>query len=170
MDEFDIYLESTGSMNIYNDNTMSVFRNLLAHPINLEGDWRVALAEIIHPTKVNNITTTDYMIYTPKTQYDSTPVTMRGDGAGLVVRQEDWSDNAKFDAGEYITIKSILKKLEKGTETKKPLTSALFEEDSVELNFTDGYGISVRDPSLLDVLGIQGVPDTNRGGIFIGSN
>ena len=58
------------------------------------------------------------MIYTPKTPYDSTPVTMRGDGAGLVVRQEDWSDNAKFDAGEYITFKSILKKLEKGTETK----------------------------------------------------
>ena len=110
------------------------------------------------------------MIHTPKTPYDSTPVTMRGDGAGLVVRQEDWSDNAKFDAGEYITIKSILKKLEKGTETKKPLTSALFEEDSVELNFKDGYGISVRDRSLLDVLGIQGVPDPNRGGFFIGSN
>ena len=34
------------------------------------------------------------------------------------MRQEDWSDNAKFEAGEYITIKSILKKLEKGTETK----------------------------------------------------
>ena len=113
MDEFDIYLESTGSMNIYKDNTMSVFRNLLAHPINLEEDWRVALAEIIHPTNVKNITTTAYMIYTPKTPYDSTPVTMRGDGAGVVVRQEDWSDNAEFEAGEYITIKSILKKLEK---------------------------------------------------------
>ena len=50
MDEFDIYLESAGSMNIYSGNTMAAFRNLLAHPIHLEGDWRVALAEIIFPT------------------------------------------------------------------------------------------------------------------------
>ena len=86
------------------------------------------------------------------------------------MRRDDWSDNAKFDAGEYNTIKSFLKKLEKGTETKNSTTSMLFEDDSVELNFADGYGISVRDRSLLDVLGIEGVPDPNRGGFFIGSN
>ena len=54
MDEFDIYLESAGSMNIYSGNTMAAFRNLLAHPIHLEGDWRVALVEIIlstHPKR-----------------------------------------------------------------------------------------------------------------------
>ena len=45
MDEFDIYLESAGSMNIYSGNTMVAFRDLLAHSIHLEGDWRVALAE-----------------------------------------------------------------------------------------------------------------------------
>ena len=109
MDEFDVYLESTVSMIIYKDSTISVFRNLLAHPINLEDDWRVTLAEIIHPTKVKNITTTD-MIYTPKTPYDSTPVTMRGDGASVVLRHEDWSENAEFEEGEYFTIKSVLKK------------------------------------------------------------
>ena len=84
------------------------------------------------------------MIYTPETSYDSTPVTIRGDGAGIVVRQEDWSDNADFEAGEYITIKSILKKLEKATETKKLSTSTLFEDDNIELNFTDGYGMCPR--------------------------
>ena len=91
---------------------MSVFRNLMAHLINMEGDWRVALVEIIHPTNVK-------IYYTPKTPYNRTPVTRRGNGAGLVVRLEDSSDNAKFDAGEYITTKSILMKLERGTETKK---------------------------------------------------
>ena len=44
--------------------------------------------------------------------------------------------------------KSILTKLEKGSETKKNLTSTLFEDDNIELNFADGYGISVRDRSL----------------------
>ena len=41
-----------------------------------------------------------------------------GGGAGVVVRQDGWSDNAEFDAGEYITIKCFLNKKEKGTETK----------------------------------------------------
>ena len=58
------------------------------------------------------------MIYTPKTPFDSTPGTKLRGGAGVVVRQEGWSDNAEFDAGEYITIKSFLNKIEKGTETK----------------------------------------------------
>ena len=43
-------------------------------------------------------------------------------------------------------------------------------EDSIEINFKSRYGISVRDRSLFDVLGIQGVPDTNRGGYYIGTN
>ena len=57
MDEFDIYLESTGSMSIYKDSTMSVFRNHFTHPILLEGDWRVALADIIFPSSIKNKTT-----------------------------------------------------------------------------------------------------------------
>ena len=168
MDEFDIYLESAGSMNIYSGNTMAAFRNLLAHPIHLEGDWRVALAEIIFPTSIENITTTDFFIYTPKTPYDNTPV-LSSEGGG-VIKREDWSDNAKFEAGEYQTISSIPKQLDKATETKKPLNSADYVEDNIEIRFKSRYGISVRDRSLFDVLGIQGVPDTNRGGYYIGTN
>ena len=43
-------------------------------------------------------------------------------------------------------------------------------EDSIEISFEGRYGISVRDRSLFDVLGIQGMPDTNRGGYYIGTN
>ena len=43
-------------------------------------------------------------------------------------------------------------------------------EDSIEISFKSRYGISVRDRSLFDVLGIQGVPDTNPGGYYIGTN
>ena len=44
------------------------------------------------------------------------------------------------------------------------------EKKTVELEFAEGYGISVRDPSLLEVLGFSGVPGTNRGGYFIGTH
>ena len=134
----------------------------------MEGDWRVALAKIIFPTSIKNITTTDLFIYTTKTPYDNTPVPSSEGGA--VIKQEDWSDNAKFEAGKYRTFSSILEQLDKATETKTPLNSADYVEDSIEISFESRYGINVRDRILFDVSGIQGVPDTNRGGYFIGTN
>ena len=116
---------------------MAAFRNLLAHPIHLEGDWRVALAEIIFLTSIKNITTTDFFIYTPKTPYDNTPVPRAA--TGVVIKREDWSDNAKFEAGEYQTISSILEQLDKATETKKALNSADYVEDSIEISFKSRY-------------------------------
>ena len=52
-DEFDIYLKSTGSLDVH---------NLLPEAPDLDGDWRVTFAEIIFPSSIQNITTTDYMI------------------------------------------------------------------------------------------------------------
>lgn len=167
MDEFDIYLESTGSMSIYKDNTMAVFRNHLSHPIQLEGDWRVALAEIIFPSSIKNITTKDFFIYTPKTPYVSASSSTNV-GNGLI-RREAWEDNATFQDGELKTIATILEKLEKSTESDMTFT-AVRQDDEIELQFEKEYGISVRDRSLFDVLGFQGVPDPNRGGFFLGNH
>ena len=55
MEEFDIYLVSNGSMNIYPNNSLSSFTNLLAQPLHLDGDWSVALAEITFPAIVKNV-------------------------------------------------------------------------------------------------------------------
>ena len=43
---------------------MVSFRYLLAKPLTLAGDWRVALAEIICPSRIRNVTTKDLFIYT----------------------------------------------------------------------------------------------------------
>ena len=98
------------------------------------------------------MTTTDFFIYTSKTTVDNTPVTSTE--AGAVTKREDWSNQAKFEAGEYQTISSILKHLYKPTETKKPLNPADYVEDR----------------SLIDFLVIQGVPNTYRGCYYIGTN
>ena len=57
-----------------------------------------------------------------------------------------------------------------GSKSKKPLISTTEEGNNVKLNFKDGFGISVRDRTLFDVLGFIGVPDPNRGGFFLGNN
>ena len=57
MEEFEVHLLSTASMNIFGDNTLASFKNQLPQNISLEGDWRVALSEIIFPSKINNVYT-----------------------------------------------------------------------------------------------------------------
>ena len=53
-DEFTVHLISTASMDYFPDNTLASFRNFCKEEIALDGDWIVALSEIIFPTKLNN--------------------------------------------------------------------------------------------------------------------
>ena len=58
MNEFTVHLFSSASMKIFPQNTLSSFKNF-KEEINLEGDWRVALSEIIFPTKINQVNKSD---------------------------------------------------------------------------------------------------------------
>ena len=55
-DEFTVHVISSTSMEIFDQNTLASFRNLFNDEIQLSGDWRVALSEIIFPTKIEHIT------------------------------------------------------------------------------------------------------------------
>ena len=50
-------------MNIFPQNTLSSFKNYFNEEINLEGDWRVALSEIIFPAKINQVNKSDLKIF-----------------------------------------------------------------------------------------------------------
>ena len=159
MDEFDIYLEDAGSMNIHSGNTRVAFPKPLAHPIPLECDLWLALAEIIFPTSIKNITTTDLFFHTPKTSYNNTPVLSAE--AGAVIKRED--TNLKLAVSDT---QQPFGAARQSNSNQKANKSADFVKDSVEISFESKYGISVRDRSLFDVLGIQGLPDTNRGDYY----
>ena len=51
MNEFTVHLVSSASMNIFPQNTLYAFKIYFNEEIYLEGDWRVALSEIIFPAK-----------------------------------------------------------------------------------------------------------------------
>ena len=144
MDEFDLFLQSTGSMETYRQNTMACFRNVLVGPLQI-GDWRVALAEINFPTSIKNVTTKEYFVYTPKTPFSSSQSTGKTNSGSVFVEREDWSSNATFPDGEYKTVKDVIHAVAKSTRL---VVTSSTEEDSVELNFADGYGISLLDRSL----------------------
>ena len=54
-DEFTVRVISSASIEIFDPNTLNSFRNFVNDEIQLAGDWRVALSEIIFPTKIEYI-------------------------------------------------------------------------------------------------------------------
>ena len=62
-DSFSITLVSSTSMNIFIDNSLASFKNLLSKDISLQGDWKIALSEITFPTHFNNVTDTKIRYY-----------------------------------------------------------------------------------------------------------
>ena len=68
MEEFEVHLLSTASMNIFADDTLASFKNQLPQNLSLEGDWRVALSEIIFPSNINNVYT-DFFLSRPQSKH-----------------------------------------------------------------------------------------------------
>ena len=53
-DEFTVHVVSSASMEIFDSNTLASFRIFFNDEIQLAGDWRVALSEIIFATRIEN--------------------------------------------------------------------------------------------------------------------
>ena len=51
-DSFSNSLVSSASINIFIDNSLGCFKNLLSEDIDLQGEWGVALSEMTFPTKI----------------------------------------------------------------------------------------------------------------------
>ena len=61
---------------------MACFRNVVAEPLQLGGDWRVALTEIFSPTVSR--------VYAPKTPFNNLPSNGNTSSGGVMVELEDW--------------------------------------------------------------------------------
>ena len=50
-------------MGIFTNNTMAKFQNQLVQPLQLDGDWQVALASISFPSNINNVNSAEIVAY-----------------------------------------------------------------------------------------------------------
>ena len=57
---------SSASMQIFKSKTLALFRNLFNDEIQLSGDWRVALSEIIYPTKIEIVVEEEFIAFSLK--------------------------------------------------------------------------------------------------------
>ena len=92
------HLEITGSMESYPYDTVVVFCNVLPQPVQIDGDWHVALVAIISSTSRINITS--ILFFRKFWQSKS---------CGFQVSRESWEDNALSLYGFNKTENDVLK-------------------------------------------------------------
>ena len=61
--EFTIDLISNASMGTFINNATAKFPNQLAQPLQLDGDWQVALASISFQSNINNVNSAERVAY-----------------------------------------------------------------------------------------------------------
>ena len=66
MESFTIELVSNASAQLFPDNTLSSFTNLLPEQLNLDGLWEVAISEISYPSMYQNVTEGKFMFFDKK--------------------------------------------------------------------------------------------------------
>ena len=122
----------------HSENTTAVFCNLLAHPIQSKVDWRMALAEVMFPTAINNFTTNNFFICNPKIA--SKLFFERYSGGGHV-SSESRENNAKHSS-DVNRVEDKLKVIKQETRFKKSFVL---------------YSINYKGPELLVLEGRHGV-------------
>lgn len=169
-DEFEVYLMSNGSMNLYPNNTIAEFTNHLHDTLHLDGDWKVALAEISFPSRVKNITETVFVGYKKLTDHDIGETAMELDLPHLIHVQKELYD---FDPGVYLCADKILRKIEEKSGIK--VTSIVGEEDEkLQLTFNANEGLAFPTRQIPNILGFEGIKgeyfDETYTGIRIGAD
>ena len=156
-DEFDVYLISTASMDIFSDNTMAAFTNRFSEPLNLSGDWRVALTEIAFPTAIKNVTDSDIYVYVDE------PDTDEGDG---VIRKPRTPKHFEIPTGIYKSAEDLLDTI----RTIVPIAFTYTRNANtglITINFNENEGLTFGSNQVPSLLGFEGIPDYAQG-IHIG--
>ena len=160
MDEFEVYLVSNGSMQLYPSNTLSSFTNHLMEPLQLDGEWRVALSAITVPANVKNVTKSSFIAYTPVITADEE----NGDEEYSYLREI-----YDIDPGLYENPDHILEALKKATKMDFDY-SINAVTGKLTWKFKRFQGFSFRSYEIPNILGFEAVKDFYYGeeGIHVG--
>ena len=103
-DEFTMHVISSASMQILGSNTLASFRNFFNDEIQLSGDWRVALSEIIFPTKIEHVVNEDLIAYSLRRYEDS----QKTSSDANVISQPYNGEKISFVTGKFDNVNQLL--------------------------------------------------------------
>ena len=154
--EFTIDLISNASMEIFSENTMEKFRNQLAQPLMLEGEWQVALSLVSFSSNINNVNSNVLVVYV-------------NSGAELDAPNNRSGHLRKIRKGIYTSLDQLMDELRRIAHLKQfDLTFDKITHKLV-LQFGANEGLSFENEEVPCNLGFKGIKDNSLDGyIHIG--
>ena len=153
--EFTIDLISNASMGIFTNNTMAKFRKL-AQSLQLDGDWRVALASISFPSNNNNINSAEIVAYVSS-------------GAELDASHNRTGQRRRIRKGIYDSSEELLEEIFRIAQLKTFDYDFYTVTQKLVLKFGPNESLSFEDEEVPSIFGFTGTKDiSNPGFIHIG--
>ena len=154
MHEFTIHLVSSASMDIFPENTLANFKNFFNEEISLQGDWRVALSEIIFPSRINQVNNTRIIKYSSEGNKNH----QRSIPSGAVSKPYK-GETVLINTGSYENLEHLIKAIKTATGLTKFSHQYNKITGVLVLFFGKNEGITFPDEEIPSILGFEGIKD-----------
>ena len=161
-DEFTVHVISSASMQIFGSNTLASFRNFFNDEIQLSGDWRVALSEIIFPTKIEHVVNGELIAYSLKGYEDSQKISS---DASVISRPYN-GEKLSFMTGNFDNINQLLATIKRTVGLPNFSFREIKSTGKYEIIFGKYEGITFPSEEIPSIVGFTGIPDGR--GVHIG--
>ena len=159
-DEFTVHVISSASMEIFNQNTLASFRNFFNDEIQLSGDRRVALSQIIFPTKIEHITNGVLTSYSLGGLEDHQ---RNSSGANVISRPYN-GERLVVTPGTFDTVPQLLATLKRTVGLPNFSFSEIKSSGKFEIVFGKYEGITFPSDENPSIIGFKVVPDGRESG------
>ena len=154
-DEITVNVISSASMEIFDKNTLASFRNFFNDEIQLSGDWRVALSEIIFPTKIEHITNGVIISYSLGGLEDH----QRNSSGANVISLPYNGERLAFMPGTFDTVPQLLATIKRTVGLPNFSFREIKSSGKFEIVFGEYEGIAFPSDEIPSIIGFKGVPD-----------
>ena len=149
--EFTIDIISNASMEVIGENTMAKFRNQLAQPLVLAGEWQVALSSISFPSNINNVNSNMLVVY-------------KNSGAELDASVNRSGHHRKIGKDIYSSLDQLMDELRRLAQFKQ--FDFTFDKiiHKLVLQFGANEGFSFENGNVPSFLSFKGIKDNSHDG------
>ena len=161
-DEFTIHVVSSASMELIDSNTLAPFQTFFNDEIQLSGDWRVALTEIIFPTKIEIIVKGNLTVYNLKDYEDSQNMS----AAANVISRPYSGQKLAFMTDTFDLVAQFCATVKCTVGLPHFSFREIQSSGNYEILLGKYEGITFPSEEIPSIIGFEGIPDGN--GIHIG--
>ena len=142
-------------MQIFGSNTLASFRNFFNDEIQLSGDWRVALSEIIFPTKIEHVVNGVLIAYSLTGYEDSQKLSS---DANVISRPYN-GEKLCLMTGNFDNVNQILGTIKRTVGLPNFSFREIKISGKYEIIFGKYEGITFPSEEIPSIVGFTGIPD-----------